>query len=176
MSGSSWSLPRAALNVIVSLVLIVVIPLTFGKLTAVSPESTAGLIITTLVIEYSAPVAGLAAGLSPVYTGMTVILVACGVILLQYSVFDVMCCRSETIRGFLEWTRRKFAGSKLVREYGVLALAPAMLIAGFYICPAISWLFGWNRKISFLIMIAVYSLATAGVLIIGLGIIHLLLG
>jgi hypothetical protein len=176
MSGSSWSLPRAALNVVVSLVLIVVLPLLLGRLTPVSPGSTAGLILATLVIEYSAPVVGLAAGLPPVYTGVTVVLVAGGVIVLQYSVFDVMYCRSEKIRGFLEWTRQKFTGSRPVRQYGVLALAPAILTAGFYICPALSWLFGWDRKISFLIMISVYSLATAVVLIAGMGIIHLFAG
>ena len=100
----------------------------------------------------------------------------CGVIVIQYPVFDAMCCRSGKVREFLEWIRQKYAGSHLIRRYGVLALAPAILTVGFYICPALSWLFGWDRKISFLIMMSVYSVAATGVLMAGLGIIHWILG
>ncbi len=176
MPGSSWFQPGLALKMLVSLALIVFIPFLLGKFVRVSPGFTAGLILATLIIEYSAPVAGLAAGLPPVYTGITVILVAIGVTLAQYPVFDAMYNRSENVRKFLEWIRQKYTGSHLVRRYGVLALAPAILTVGFYISPAISWLFGWDRKTSILIMMSVYSLATVGVLIAGLGIIHWILG
>ena len=138
--------------------------------------AAAGLIVATLVIEYSAPVAGLAAGLNPGFTIITVILVGCGAIGIQYPVFDALCCRSGTVRGFLDWIQKKYANSRLVRRYGVLALAPGILTVGFYICPAVSWLFGWDRKISFLIMIGAYSAAATGVLMAGLGIIHWILG
>ncbi|HVP95469.1 MAG TPA: hypothetical protein VMS89_09915 [Methanoregulaceae archaeon] len=176
MPGSSWFQPGLALNIFVSLFLIVIIPLLLGELVSIPPGPAAGLIVATLIIEYSAPVAGLAAGLPPVYTGVAVIFVASGVIFLQYSVFDAMYNRSEKVRGFLESIRQKYGGSERVKRYRVLALAPAILTVGFYISPAISWLFGWDRKISFLVMMSVYSLATAGVLIAGLGIIRWVFG
>jgi hypothetical protein len=176
MSGLSWSRPKAALQVIASLSLIAVIPFFIGVVAKVSPASTAGLVVATLTIEYSAPVAGLAAGLNPGYTVCTVILVGCGAIGIQYPVFDAMCCRSGRVQGFLDWVRKKYGNSPLIRRYGVLALAPGILTVGFYICPAVSWLFGWDRKISFLIMIAVYSAAATGVLVAGLGIVHWILG
>jgi len=171
MSGSHWSRSEAVLQVIASLSLIIILPFVLGVVTTVSPASTAGLILATLVIEYSAPIAGLAAGLNPGYTVITVVLVGCGAIGIQYPVFDAMCCRSGRVRGFLDWIQKKYTNSPLVRRYGVLALAPGILTVGFYICPAVSWLFGWDRKISFLIMIAVYSAAATGVLMAGLGII-----
>ena len=171
-----WSRPEAVLQVIISILLIAILPFVIGVAAAVSPESTAGLILATLLIEYSAPVAGLAAGLSPGYTMITVILVGCGVILIQYLVFDAMCCHSGRIQRFLGWIRQKHSNSRLIQRYGVLALAPGILTFGFYICPAVSWLFGWDRKIAFLVMISAYGLAATRVLMAGLGIIRWILG
>lgn len=164
------------MRVIVPVAFIVIIPFVIGMLDGVPPESTAGLILATLLIEYSAPVAGLVAGLGPEYTLVTVLLVGAGVIGVQYPVFDILCCHSGKVQGFLDWVRQKHANSPLIRRYGVLALAPAILTLGFYISPAISWLFGWDRKTSFLIMTTVYALAATGVLMAGLGIIHLIFG
>ncbi len=176
MSGYSWSGPKAVIQALVSLSLIAIMPFAIGTVTTVSPAATAGLIIATLTIEYSAPVAGLAAGLNPAFTLITVIIVGCGAIGIQYPLFDAMCCRSGKIQGFLDWIQKKYANSPLIRRYGVLALAPGILTVGFYICPAVSWLFGWDRKTSFLIMITVYSAAAVGVLVAGLGIIRWILG
>jgi hypothetical protein len=176
MSGLSCSRWEAALQVIVSLFLIFILPFIIGVATIVSPATTAGLILATLTIEYSAPIAGLAADLNPGYTILTVIIVGCGAIGIQYPVFDALCCRSGRVKGFLDWIQKKYANSPLIRRYGVLALAPGILTFGFYICPAVSWLFGWDRKISFFIMLAVYSAAATGVLMAGLGIIRWILG
>src|SRR5271157_4691381 len=132
MPGSSWFQPGLDLNVLISLFLIVILPFLLGQMFSVSPGLIAALIAATLIIEYSAPAAGLAAGLPSVYTGITVILVACGVIYVQYSIFDTLSCRSERVKGFLEWIRRKYGGSRVIQHYGVLALVPGMLTVGFY--------------------------------------------
>lgn len=176
MSAYPWSTPKAVIQVLVSLSLIAILPFVIGSVTNVSPAATAGLIVATLTIEYSAPVAGLAAGLNPGYTLIIVILIGCGAIGIQYPIFDAMCCRSGKVQGFLDWIQKKYANSPLIRRYGVLALVPGILTVGFYISPAISWLFGWDRKISFLIMTAVYSAAAVGVLMAGLGIMRWILG
>jgi hypothetical protein len=128
------------------------------------------LLSSTLLFEYAAPVAGIALDMPPGLILVTVILVALGVLYFQFSLFDAMNARSAKVAGFLDLTRKKYGSSAFIRHYGIFALVPAMLVVGFYVCPAISWLLGWNRKCSLLLMMVTFSIASILVLIVGTGV------
>jgi hypothetical protein len=49
-------------------------------------------------------------------------------------------------------------------------LLPGIFVGGFYICPAVSWIFSWKRSFSVILMMAGYVVSAVAVYIVTTGI------
>jgi hypothetical protein len=147
-------------------------PLLAGFLFVVPPGPVLALMSATLVLEYGAVFIGTALSMEDALIFIIVSLVATGIIFFQLSLFDLAGKSSPRVAGFLERTRRKYGSSPYIKKYGVLALVPGILVVGFYVCPAVAWLLGWDRKTAFIVMIGTFCVASALLLPVSEGLIQ----
>ena len=138
------------------LVLVFVLPLCTAFLLNISLPSTVALITGTLIIEYGAAPIGIGLGLHPVFVLYVLVCVALGVILALFDLFDVLGEHSERVSGFLKRSSERAEHSAFLTRYGVYGLVPGVMILGFYICPPVSWILGWPRTRSILLIMAGY--------------------
>lgn len=145
--------------------LALVIPLATALLFAIPTMPALVLIGTTLVIEYGAAPIGVGLGLPPVFVFFVLTCVALGVILLLFDLFDSIGDHSERVRRFLDRSRKRAADSAILAKYGIYGLVVVVLTLGFYICPPIAWVCGWDKKRSILYTMIGYCLITAVLII-----------
>jgi hypothetical protein len=153
---------------------IILIPVGITAISGISMAVTLALIVSTLFIEYGAVLPGLALGVPPVLLITVMTSVASGVILVSLEIFDYFSARSEKVRRFLERVRGSRAG-RLIHRYGVWGLIPGIVIAGFYVCPALAWIFAWDRKIALAMMVGAFILSSLVLLFLSLGVITIFL-
>lgn len=152
MNGQGKSISLVFLYGSIGLFMAAVAPLLAGYILGIQPGAVIELVLGTLIIEYGAVVIGTALGIGSAATFIIAAFVATGIIILQFSLFDFMGHSSITVSRYLERIREKYGSSPSVKKYGVIAPIPGMLVVGFYVCPAVSWLIGWDRKISCIVM------------------------
>jgi hypothetical protein len=155
------------------MVLVVVLPLATAILFALPLSSTIALITSTLVIEYGAAPVGLGLGLPPVFVLFILVCVALGVTLFLFDIFDLLGEQSKRVARFLETSAERAKHSKVLTKYGIYGLVPCVLTLGFYVCPPVSWVLGWRRDLSILLIMAGYIaistvtiLATMGIFLV----------
>jgi hypothetical protein len=139
-----------------ALVLVVVLPLIPAFLFTLSIPSTLALIASTLVIEYGAAVIGIGVGLPPVFVLYVLTCVALGVTLALFDVFDILGEHSERVSQFLKKSSERAKQSSFLTKYGIYGLVPCVFTLGFYVCPPVSWVLGWRRDRSILLIMAGY--------------------
>lgn len=147
-------------------------PILAGFFFMVSPASVLALISATLVLEYGAVFIGNALGMDNALILLTVSLVAAGIIFFQLSLFDFVGNSTPRVAGFLERIHGKYGSSRYIKKYGIFALIPGMLVAGFYVCPAVAWLLGWDRRIAFILMAGTFCAASVFLLPVSEGLIQ----
>lgn len=147
-------------DVITGLIFAGIAPFLAGFVFMVPPGSVIALVLATLIVEYGAVFIGTGLGVDSAATLIIVTLVATGIIIFQLSLFAHIGNSSPAVSRFLEGTRKKYGSSPLIKKYGVFALIPGMLVVGFYICPAVSCLLGWERRTAFFIMIITFCAAS----------------
>jgi hypothetical protein len=130
----------------------------------------------TIVLEYGAVFIGTALDMDNAITFIIVSLVATGIIFIQLSLFDHFGKSSPRVGLFLERTRGTYGSSALVKKYGVFALVPGILVVGFFVCPAVAWFMGWERKIAFIVMMGTFCAASAFLLPVSEGLIYWISG
>ncbi len=148
---------------------IFLIPFGITAISGISPAVTLALIGSTLLIEYGAVLPGLALEVPPGLLIIVMISVASGVILVSFELFDYLSSRSARVEIFLERVQMSRAGS-LIHRYGIWGLIPGIVIAGFYVCPALAWIFGWDRRIAVAMMTGAFILSSVVLLLLSLGI------
>jgi len=151
-------------------------PFIAGFFFMVPPGSVLVLMSATLILEYGAVFIGTALDMDNAITFIIVSLVATGIIFFQLSIFDHSGKYSPRVARFLERTQGKYGSSPLVKKYGVFALVPGMLVVGFFVCPAVTWLLGWERKIACIVMMGTFCAASAFLLPVSEGFIHWISG
>ena len=139
-----------------TLVLVVILPLTVAFLFTIPIPSTLALITGTLIIEYGAAPIGLGLGLHPVFVLYVLVCVALGVTLVLFDVFDIMGEHSERVSRFLKKSSERAKQSSFLTKYGIYGLVPGVMTLGFYICPPVSWVLGWPKKRSILLIMTGY--------------------
>ena len=142
--------------IIKALVLVVVLPLTIAFLFTIPLPSTLALITSTLIIEYGAAPIGLGLGLPPVFVLCVLVCVALGVTLALFDIFAIMGERSERVSRFLKKSSERAKQSSFLTKYGIYGLVPGVMILGFYVCPPVSWVLGWPKNRSILLIMAGY--------------------
>lgn len=153
---------------------VILIPFGITAVSGISPAVTLALIGSTLLIEYGAVLPGLALGVPPVLLIIVMTSIASGVILVSLELFDYFSARSEKVRRILERVQESRSG-KLIHRYGVWGLIPGIIIAGFYVCPALAWIFAWERKIAVAMMLGAFILSSVVVLLLSLGVMTIFL-
>jgi uncharacterized membrane protein len=139
-----------------ALVLVVVLPLTTAFLFTIPIPSTLALITSTLVIEYGAAPIGIGLGLHPAFVLYVLVCVALGVTLALFDTFDIMGEHSERVSQFLKKSSKRAKQSSFLTKYGIYGLVPCVFTLGFYVCPPVSWVLGWRRDRSILLIMAGY--------------------
>ncbi len=152
------------------MVLVVVLPLAAAILFALPLSSTIALITSTLVIEYGAAPVGLGLGLPPVFVLFVLVCVALGVTLSLFDIFDLLGEQSQRVARFLEKSAERAKHTTLLTKYGIYGLVPCVLTLGFYVCPPVSWVLGWRRDLSILLIMAGYIAISSVTILVTMGI------
>lgn len=142
--------------------LALVIPLATALLFSIPTIPTLSLIGTTLVVEYGAGPVGVGLlGLPPVFVFFVLTCVALAVILVLFDLFESVGDHSDRVRRFLDRSRKRAAESAVLAKYGIYGLFVVVLTLGFYVCPPIAWVCGWNKNRSILYTMIGYCLISA---------------
>ncbi len=147
-------------------VLIAGFPLGSALLLGLSLPRAAALVGTALFIEYGAGPVGVLMGLPPWWVLSAECSVALGVILVIYALLDASLLVSGRWQARVLGISKRFSSSRLVASYGVYALLPGIVIAGFYVSTPVAWFFRWDRRTATGLMVAGY-VAAAGVTLAG---------
>jgi uncharacterized membrane protein len=151
------------------MVLVVVLPIVAALLFAQPLSSTIALITSTLVIEYGAAPVGLGLGLPPVFVLYVLVCVALGVTLSLFDIFDLLGEQSKKVARFLEKSAERAKHTPVLTKYGIYGLVPCVLTLGFYVCPPVSWVLGWRRDHSILLIMAGYIAISSVTILATLG-------
>jgi thiol:disulfide interchange protein len=138
--------------------------------------SALALITGTFVIEYGAAALGIGLGLPPLYILYVLVCVALGVTLTMFGIFDVLGVYSKKVSRFLKKSEERAGRSLFLKKYGMYGLVPCVITLGFYACPPVSWVLGWPRNRSILLIMAGYITISIVTLLVTMGffsIIHL---
>jgi uncharacterized membrane protein len=132
------------------------LPLIAALLFNIPLPSTLALITSTVVIEYGAAPIGIGLGLNPVFVLYVLVCVALGVTLALFDVFAILGEHSERVSRFLKKSSERAKKSTLLTKYGIYGLVPGVMTLGFYVCPPVSWVLGWPKNRSVLLIMAGY--------------------
>jgi len=152
------------------LLLTAILPVIVGIAAGYPAISILALIGATLIVEYGAAPAGLGLGLSPPYVLFTLCSVALGVTLFLFSAIDGLGDLSGRVRSFLDRSADRGRRSRILAKYGIFGLIPCVMVLGFYVCPPVSSVFGWNRNISILMIMAGFACISLVTILITRGI------
>ena len=136
--------------------LTVVLPIAPALLFNVPIPSVLALIASTFVIEYGAAAAGIGMGLPPLYVLYAVTCIALGVTLVLFDIFDLLGRHSDRVRGFLAKSSERAGRSVFLKKYGIYGLVPCVITLGFYVCPPVSRVMGWQKSRSILLIMGGY--------------------
>lgn len=139
--------------------LIAVVPLGAASVLGVPLSGAVAVILTTLFIEYGAGPVGLLLGLSPWYLLLAESSVALGAVLVLYSLLDASLVASCRWQAWILGLSRRFSESRILSVYGIFALVPGIIVAGFYACTPVAWLLAWDRRVAIILMAAGYTTA-----------------
>lgn len=157
------------------LMLVLIIPLATALALAIPATTTLALIGSALVIEYGAAPVGVGLGLPPLFVFFVLASVGLGVIIALFDLFDSIGDHSERVRQFLDRSKKRAESSAILTKYGIYGLFVVVLTLGFYICPPIAWICGWDRKRSILFTMAGYLIISAILILVTGDILRILL-
>ena len=170
---SSRYLPDLWVAVTRALVLVFLLPLIAAFLFNIPLPSTLALITSTLVIEYGAAPIGIGLGLNPLFVLYVLVCVAFGVTLALFDVFAILGEHSERVSRFLKKSSERAKKSTLLTKYGIYGLVPGVMTLGFYVCPPVSWVLGWPKNRSILLIMAGYITISVVTILVTMGIFSL---
>jgi len=147
---------RLTLTITRGLFLMVVLPLAPAILFDISITSALALITGTFIIEYGAAALGIGLGLPPLYILYVLICIALGVTLTLFDIFDFLGIHSTKVSQFLKRSEERAGRSTFLKKYGIYGLVPCVITFGFYVCPPVSWVLGWPRDRSVLLIMTGY--------------------
>jgi uncharacterized membrane protein len=165
-----WHISSA---VAVFLLLAIILPLAPVFIIGQPLGSTLALMTSTFVIEYGAAPIGIGMGLHPVPVLFTLVCIAAGVTFLLFGIFDTLGKHSVKVAAFLEKTKSRAGGSKFISRYGIYGLIPCVMTLGIYACPPVSWILGWDRTRSIVLILTGYILISVVTILASIGILRI---
>ena len=149
--------------------LVLIIPCATAILLSQSVPATLALITSTLLIEYAAAPIGIGLGLHPAFVLLVLTSMALGITLFMFEIFDTLGRNSERVAQFLKRSEEKVQKSTIISKYGIYGLVPCVLTFGLYVCPPVSWAFGWRRDRSILLIMGGFFTISAILILLTLG-------
>ena len=159
----------------VSAAIAIVLPIAVASVTRQSLPVTLALMGSTFIIEYGAAPVGIIGGLDPLFVLFVLACIALGVTLVLFSLCGSLAEHWPRFARFLEQTRGRTEGSKILAKYGILGLLPLVIVLGFYVCAPVACIFGWRRDHATLLIMAGYLFACIVTILATLGILHVIL-
>jgi hypothetical protein len=138
------------------IILAVVLPIVPALVFNIPLPSVLAFIASTFVIEYGAAAVGVGMGLAPLYVLFVLTCIALGVTLTMFNIFDLLGRHSERVSGFLAKSSERAGRSVFLKKYGIYGLVPCVITLGFYVCPPVSWVMGWQKNRSILLIMGGY--------------------
>lgn len=149
------------------------VPILVSFVTHSPPPEIVALAGTAFLIEYGAVVFGIARGIGFLPTIVVTSSVALAVILTSFELFDLLAERFGRVEQFLARVKRgRVTG--FISHYGIWGLVPGIFVGGFYICPAVSWIFSWKRSFSVILMMTGYIVSAVAIYLATTGILKVL--
>ena len=149
-------LRQMSITITRGLILAVILPIAPAFIFNMSIASTLALITATFVIEYGAAAVAVGLDLPPLYILYVLTCVALGVTLTLFDIFDLLGVHSKKVSRFLKKSEERAGRSMFLKKYGIYGLVPCVITLGFYVCPPVSWVLGWPRGRSILLIMAGY--------------------
>lgn len=147
----------SAALVVVGVVCIIVAALLGGV-----PAGTAiGVASAVLLVEYGAVAVAIGLGLPPVPAAAYVGATGSALIFTLFALLDLLADRSTLVVRLLERAQRRTRTMRRLGRYGPIALVPAVMVAGFFVCVPLAWLLGWRRSHAVAALVAGFCIATA---------------
>jgi uncharacterized membrane protein len=156
---SSWMTGFLLLTVIIPAVIIILLP----------PDQRADGLATLAsvpLVEYLAISVGIGLDLNPIVAFLLTVLPSTGICMLVIGLLTFLGEQSERAMRFQGRIQQKIEKYPKVKRYGVASSFVFVIITGIYIGSGISFLLGWPRALSLIIMAAGISFIT---MLIGLG-------
>lgn len=173
---SRHSAIELAIAVTKLLLLACALPLIAASVAGYSPAPALALLMSTFIIEYGAAPVGLGLKFHPLYVLFTLCCVALGVTLFIFDIIDILGGHSERVKRFLERSAERGRNSRILARYGIYGLVPCVMTLGFYACPPVSCIFGWNRGLSVLLIMAGFAGVSVATILVTLGVFGLFSG
>ncbi|KAF5055918.1 hypothetical protein DSECCO2_372790 [anaerobic digester metagenome] len=140
-----------------------------GLIGGISLAGILGVASSTAIIEYGAAAVAVGIGIPPLPAMGLVFFSGLTLILLLFAVLDTLAERSAVVRRLVERAQRRTRTIAWLQRYGPVALVPAVVVVGFYICVPVAWFLGWRRYPSIAALSMGFLLATAGTTAISAG-------
>ncbi len=126
------------------------------------PADTAiGVASAVLLLEYGAVAVAIGLGLPPVPAAAYVGATGSTLILVLFALLDLLADRSTLVDRLLQRAQRRTRTMSRLGRYGPIALVPAVMVAGFFVCVPLAWLLGWRRSHAVAALLAGFCIATA---------------
>lgn len=138
------------------LLLTVILPLLPARVFHIPVASAPALITGTFLIGNGAAAFGIGPGLPHLYLLFVLSCVAPGVTLTRSDIFDLVGNPAEHVSGFLKRAEAMAAGSVFLKNHGIYVLVPCVITPGVSVCPPVSWVPGWPRGSSIVLIMAGY--------------------
>lgn len=105
-----------------------------------------GVLSSTAIIEYGAAAVAIGMGIPPLPATAFVALSGFTLILLIFTVLDILTERSTVVQRLVERAQRRTKTVAWLQRYGSIALVPGVVVVGLYVCVPIAWFLGWRRS------------------------------
>lgn len=156
----------------------VLLPLALGLALGIPAARVFGLVSSTIVLQANAAFVGVGMGIHPAAVLLIMTFVEFGTVLAILLICDAFALQSARVRGVLERTEEKIQKVPFLAKYGVVILIvlPAMPVVGLYSSTVISWILGWDRRLSLLFITIGWVAVTTFLILFALGFVHLFTG
>lgn len=173
VSGADFAI-RLAITILVSSLFGLGFPLLSALVLDVTLTKAMGFIPIVVVFEYAAIPLGVGMGLPAAFLLITAVSESVAIFFATVELLGVLQ-RLAWIARFVSGIQRRMEGSRLLRSYGMFALAPAVIFLSVKGCATVVWITGWPKYRAMAIILAGFASISGVVLLSTLGLLRILL-
>ena len=163
---------RLAFPAIVTIICLVIAPLTIADVTGTPLLHMISFIGAILIFQPFAASVGLILGIAPWAIFTTMVSVGIGAVIGILALCDIFARRSHRLNRMIQKVHERTRQSTGFRKYGILMFIPFIWVPGLglYGCTLIAWLFEWRRSYHIAVLVSAWIVAVAIVITASMGI------